>query len=154
MSMVYATLTLYSWSLLQLTLNLVSARGRIGAGQAPIAMPEDTAESEFTASSSSESLDKPEPKKSSVDAEVLSVLVTLCMQDAPFFILRMYCIVEFKISSYLFLFFTFKNGILLTLQIYRLISIVLESDKLKRMKLKTLQLERDKEHVTSDDVFI
>lgn len=60
--------------------------------------------------------------------ELFNVMITLMMQDCPFFILRSVCVFKFDVVSYLFLFFTFKNGILFSLQIYRIIAICTDSD--------------------------
>lgn len=111
---VYATLSIYSWSLFQFTLNLVAARGR----------PNIT----ITGEMSSAKLENETKTKNALNNELINVLITLCMQDLPFFILRTYCVFKFKIVSYLFLFFLFKNSIIFSLQFYRLIAILMDKD--------------------------
>jgi hypothetical protein len=69
-----------------------------------------------------------EEKKNYMHSELRIVIVTLIMQDCPFFILRSVCVFKFNVVSYLFLFFTFKNGILFSLQIYRIIAICTDND--------------------------
>ena len=64
----------------------------------------------------------------SMHNELFNVMITLMMQDCPFFILRSVCVFKFDVVSYLFLFFTFKNGILFSLQIYRIIAICTDND--------------------------
>jgi len=64
----------------------------------------------------------------SMHNELYNVMITLMMQDCPFFILRSVCVFKFDVVSYLFLFFTFKNGILFSLQIYRIIAICTDND--------------------------
>jgi hypothetical protein len=146
MPMVYATLSIYSWSLFQFTLNLVVNRGRnMGAGNGNTASSPSQpniqiidasglggidlarADSEDPDTSSMDSTKK-KRKKSPLDSELLNVIITLLMQDGPFFILRLFCIFKFDIKSYLFLFFTFKNGILFSLQIYRIVAILTDEN--------------------------
>ena len=131
--MVYATLSIYSWSLFQFTLNLVVNRGR-NMGTTGVQNRQNERELAeamvaAVAPNTSTSPDKPKRRKSRFDSELLNVMITLIMQDGPFFILRMFCIFKFDIASYLFLFFTFKNGILFSLQIYRIIAIRTDNHK-------------------------
>lgn len=51
-----------------------------------------------------------------------------CNARFSIFILRTICVFKFNVVSYLFLFFTFKNGILFSLQIYRIIAICTDKD--------------------------
>jgi len=54
-----------------------------------------------------------------VHGEVFSILVTLLMQDGPFFILRFYLIIRYSVASELHIFFTCKNAIVSVLLVYR-----------------------------------
>ena len=121
--MVYATLTIYSWSLFQFTLNLVVTRGRssgANSGSAGDSLNHSFSENETSVTNEN---GKKKGLSPSVQNEVWNVMITLMMQDFPFFILRTVCVLKFGVASYLFLFFTFKNGILFSLQIYRIIAI-------------------------------
>jgi hypothetical protein len=120
--MVYTTLSIYSWSLFQFTLNMVASK------------KSDKARSNSTDQSKEVDLVNPstfssnktqlqDEKKTYMHNELRIVIITLIMQDGPFFILRSLCVFKFNVVSYLFLFFTFKNGILFSLQIYRIIAI-------------------------------
>ncbi|XP_033100334.1 transmembrane protein 26-like isoform X2 [Anneissia japonica] len=52
--------------------------------------------------------------------EVWSILVTVCMQDGPFLLVRIYLIIFRKVFNQLLLFFAFKNLLVIFLQCYRL----------------------------------
>ena len=112
MNMVYAALTIYSWSLYQFTLNLVVLRR---TSDSETLLDVQTAKTRYNNSKS-------------MHNELWNVLITLIMQDCPFFILRIICVVRFNVFNYSFLFFTFKNAILFALQIYRIIAIVTDKD--------------------------
>ena len=53
--------------------------------------------------------------------EVLIILSSVCLQDAPFLAVRLYIIIKNQTLSYTILFFTLKNALVLTLQAYRFI---------------------------------
>lgn len=115
MTMVYTALTMYSWSLYQFTLNLVVTRGRYLG-------------SSTTSVGGGNIIKARLNNRLQIHNEFLNVIITLLMQDCPFFILRLICVFKFNIFSYSFLFFTFKNGILFVLQIYRIIAIFTDKD--------------------------
>lgn len=62
-----------------------------------------------------------------LDSEVWSILITLLFQDGPFLALRLTAVIEFNVRTFVTMFFTFKNGIILFLQIYRLSAICSEA---------------------------
>jgi hypothetical protein len=115
MNMVYTALTIYSWSLYQFTLNLVGGLSRTSDSSSELALNVKTSNKRYN-------------NRKSIHNELWSVLITLVMQDCPFFILRIICVVRFNVFNYSFLFFTFKNGILFAIQIYRIIAIVTDKD--------------------------
>jgi len=134
--MVYCTLSIYSWSLFQFTLNLVVTRGRSAGSLGSLT---NSSKSNINASTTSvNNIDKAKTSaiamsnkkkhNKAIHSELWNVMITLAMQDFPFFILRTVCVFKFDIVSYLFLFFTFKNGILFSLQIYRIIAICTDKD--------------------------
>ena len=126
--MVFSTLSIYSWSLFQFTLNLVVTRGRSSGSASSIKSSKSSA-TVITNSSGKVIGDKKRSDNSeSIHNELWNVMITLMMQDCPFFILRSVCVFKFNVVSYLFLFFTFKNGILFSLQIYRIIAICTDND--------------------------
>ena len=62
-----------------------------------------------------------------LDSEVWSILITLIFQDGPFLALRLTAVIEFNVRTFVTMFFTFKNAIILFLQIYRLSAICSEA---------------------------
>lgn len=62
-------------------------------------------------------------------SELWSILVTVSLQDGPFFAVRLTAIFVYRVRSFLMYFFTFKNFLILLLQTYRIISICLEKDE-------------------------
>jgi hypothetical protein len=138
--MVYITLIIYSWSLIQFTLNLVVTRSKIvnfdddivsfeeNNGSFELKLPADKQLSrDERLKIHQEEVARMQNKKMIHD-EIWNVVTTLIMQDFPFFCLRSICVLYFNVVSYLFLFFTFKNGILFSLQVYRIISILTDDD--------------------------
>ena len=142
MTMVYFTLAIFSWSLFQFSLNLVVTRGRSFVGIADDMIDEldsdDTKEkSEFSGTSK---LSKISIKKGLLsmqpfkflrfdllDSEIWSILVTLIFQDGPFLGLRLAAVFRFNVRTFVTMFFTCKNAIILFLQIYRLSAICSEN---------------------------
>ncbi len=61
-------------------------------------------------------------------SEIWSILVTLALQDGPFFAVRLVAIIVYHVRSFLTYFFTFKNFLILILQTYRIAAICLEKD--------------------------
>ena len=115
MNMVYTALTIYSWSLYQFTLNLVGGLSRVSDSNTDLVQNAKTSNKRYN-------------NRKSIHNELWNVLITLVMQDCPFFILRIICVVQFNVFNYSFLFFTFKNGILFAIQIYRIIAILTDKD--------------------------
>ncbi|CAF0885400.1 unnamed protein product [Adineta ricciae] len=84
-------------------------------------------------------------------SEIWSILVTLSLQDGPFFAVRLVAIFVYRVRSFLTYFFTFKNFLILLFQTYRITSICLERDQeeeefeekmdtIRRMSLAASQL--------------
>ncbi|CAF4115539.1 unnamed protein product [Rotaria magnacalcarata] len=85
-------------------------------------------------------------------SEIWSILVTLSLQDGPFFAVRLVAIIVYRVRSFLTYFFTFKNFLILIFQLYRIVSICLETDEhekefeekvdtIRRMSMAVTQLE-------------
>ena len=62
-------------------------------------------------------------------SEIWSILVTLSLQDGPFFAVRLIAINIYHVRSFLTYFFTFKNFLILIFQAYRVGAICLEKDE-------------------------
>ncbi|CAF2399756.1 unnamed protein product [Rotaria sp. Silwood2] len=84
-------------------------------------------------------------------SEMWSILVTLSLQDGPFFAVRLIAINVYHVRSFLTYFFTFKNFLILILQTYRIAAICFEKDeyeqefqqkvnKMKHMSMAAAQL--------------
>ncbi|ESO90479.1 hypothetical protein LOTGIDRAFT_95581, partial [Lottia gigantea] len=58
--------------------------------------------------------------KSCCPTEVISIMISVMLQDGPFLVLRMLLIFRYNVISYTNLFFTSKNSLVLILQFYRL----------------------------------
>ena len=75
-------------------------------------------------------------------SEVWSILVTVLLQDGPFFAVRLTAIFVYRVRSFFTYFFTFKNFLILILQSYRIVSICFEKDEQEQEfeeKLTTLR---------------
>jgi hypothetical protein len=84
-------------------------------------------------------------------SEIWSILVTLSLQDGPFFAVRLIAISVYHVRSFLTYFFTVKNFLILVFQTYRIAAICAENDEheqefqekvntMKRMSLAATQL--------------
>ncbi|CAF1950830.1 unnamed protein product [Rotaria magnacalcarata] len=62
-------------------------------------------------------------------SELWSILVTLTLQDGPFFAVRLIAIIVYHVRSFLTYFFTFKNFLILVFQSYRIAAICFEKDE-------------------------
>ena len=81
-----------------------------------------------------------------VESEVWSIAVSLFMQDGPFVVVRLLAIFYWKITTYTNYFFTAKNALVLSLQIYRLIAVYSEHQKF-------IQEEKEKKKRTMIKLF-
>ena len=80
-----------------------------------------------------------------METEMWGIFVSLVMQDGPFVVMRLIALVAFRIITYTNYFFTAKNALILTLQVYRMIAIYGEHRKRKKERerdRKILQLSK------------
>jgi hypothetical protein len=143
MPMIYATLTVFSWSLFQFSLNLVVTRGRSFQGVVTEDIDDDMSyntfgQSQFSNKYSIESKNKAWSKFffffdcskfDFLNNEIWSILVTLVFQDGPFLAIRLAAVINFNVRTFSTMFYTCKNAIILFLQIYRLVAIYNESEE-------------------------
>ena len=61
-----------------------------------------------------------------LETEVWGICVSVFMQDGPFLALRLIAIFMYNVVTYTNYFFTAKNGLVLALQLYRVISLCIE----------------------------
>ena len=71
--------------------------------------------------------------------DVWDVLLNIILQDAPFFVFRLLLITYYKIISYMNIFFTCKNTLVITLQFYRLMLVQLEKREALAKEAKMLE---------------
>ena len=116
----YATLIIWSVSLLQFALVLTSAKGsrkiRLGTQRYFKTNPN---------------------QKSLFGIEIISLWVSIVLMDGPYFCLRLYAMVEFQVLSYGIVFFTCKNALMLVLLFYRMCIIC--------VKLRSREKRKEKE---------
>lgn len=61
--------------------------------------------------------------------DVCSIILNITLQDGPFLVFRLLLILHYKIISYMNIFFTCKNTLVILLQIYRLYVVYTEGNK-------------------------
>lgn len=61
------------------------------------------------------------------DIDIWAIIVASCLQDIPFFLCRLYLIINYKLVTYTTIFFLSKNALIIALQFYR--AIVLFNDR-------------------------
>lgn len=151
-TMSYFTLAIFSWSLFQFSLNLVVTRGRsfqsVAVDGSDQEMDEYTDEENYDGTTNKSlkevlnatavaNLNKKEKtfcfvtkclRLDLLDSEIWSILITLIFQDGPFLALRLTAVIKFDVRTFVTMFFTCKNAIILFLQFYRLSAICSESD--------------------------
>ena len=110
----YVVLGVWSFSLLQFTIVLTATRAR---------KPRVAHVSPETA------VVKARNTKQCIfwETEIWAIFTTVIMQDAPFLSVRLYSMIYHKIFNYTVLFFTCKNALIVSLQIYR-IAVILAED--------------------------
>lgn len=107
LELVYAILALWTWSMLQFPLD-ITVQQREDAEVPGHHTP----------------LWKAQLYKYSAD--LWNISISIFIQDGPFLVFRLFLMLSQKIYHQMLLFFTIKNSLVLTLQIYRLVVIYLE----------------------------
>nr|XP_023026019.1 uncharacterized protein LOC111514022 [Leptinotarsa decemlineata] len=108
--LVFLTLGIWSWSLMQFTVVLTATKSR-----------------KSRLATTSSTVDRSENR--SID--VCSILLNIILQDAPFLVFRLLLITHYQIITYMNIFFTCKNTLVILLQIYRLYVVYSEPNKEK-----------------------
>ena len=93
-------LTIWSWSLLQFTILLTPSKNPPKRAQNPTKLQR--------------------AKEICCSIDVWEVLINIILQDAPFFVFRLLLITYYKLISYMNIFFTCKNTLVITLQVSNL----------------------------------
>ncbi|XP_059489086.1 transmembrane protein 26 [Neocloeon triangulifer] len=122
------TLAIWSWSLLQFTVVLTATKS---SRRSRISAPAQT--------SNRRKGKKKRGRKGAAayccSVDVWAIVINILLQDAPFVIFRGLLIGYYRIISYMNIFFTCKNTLVIALQLYRLYVVFAE----KRNKLKKQQ---------------
>ncbi|XP_022215148.2 transmembrane protein 26 [Drosophila obscura] len=114
--LVYLTLGIWSWSLMQFTIVLSATRGRRPRGSGSHQKEEHT--------------DCCQNCCCGID--VWGIVLNVILQDAPFLTFRLLIIFQYKIINYMNVFFTCKNSLVIILQLYRLYVVNAEFWKSRR----------------------
>ncbi|KAJ3660763.1 hypothetical protein Zmor_005197 [Zophobas morio] len=109
--LVLLTLAIWSWSLMQFTVVLTATKSR---------------KSRLTSTGSIINR-----SNSCCTIDVWGIALNITLQDAPFLVFRLLLITHFKIISYMNVFFTCKNTLVILLQLYRLYVVHSEHRKKK-----------------------
>ncbi|XP_018577417.1 transmembrane protein 26 [Anoplophora glabripennis] len=107
--LVLLTLAIWSWSLMQFTVVLTATKSR---------------KSRLTTAGSTI-----KRSESCCTIDVWGIALNITLQDAPFLAFRLLLITHFQIISYMNVFFTCKNTLVILLQIYRLYVVYSEHHK-------------------------
>ncbi|XP_063702365.1 transmembrane protein 26 [Culicoides brevitarsis] len=116
----FLTLGIWSWSLMQFTIVLSATRSRKPRGTGPAHEEEDD---ECCG-------------KYCCGIDAWGIVLNILLQDAPFLTFRLLIIIHYKIISYMNVFFTCKNTLVILLQLYRLYVVYSENHKHKRRSQK------------------
>ncbi|KAK5645981.1 hypothetical protein RI129_004445 [Pyrocoelia pectoralis] len=98
--LVILTLSIWSWSLMQFTVVLTATKSR---------------KSRMSSTEASKRI-----KSQWCNIDVWGIALNIVLQDAPFLAFRLLLIVHYRIISYMNVFFTCKNTLVIVLQVYRL----------------------------------
>nr|XP_022907038.1 transmembrane protein 26 [Onthophagus taurus] len=128
--LVLLTLSIWSWSLLQFTVVLTATKSR---------------KSRLTTASSINT------NNYCCGIDVCGIVINITLQDAPFLVFRLLLITHFNIISYMNIFFTCKNTLVIILQLYRLQVVYSESKKQRKKKRVTEDFELTSISIISKD---
>lgn len=121
--LVLLTLGIWSWSLMQFTVVLTATKSR------------------KSRLSSTGVIVKNTTKSRCCSIDVWGIAINITLQDAPFLVFRLLLITHFKIISYMNVFFTCKNTLVILLQLYRLYVVYSENKKKRKKKRKKNDFE-------------
>uniref|UniRef100_A0A182FNZ4 Uncharacterized protein n=1 Tax=Anopheles albimanus TaxID=7167 RepID=A0A182FNZ4_ANOAL len=123
--LVLLTLSIWSWSLLQFTIVLSATRARKPRGGGT------------QTRGASEADDTSCCNVACCNIDVWGIALNILLQDAPFLTFRLLIIVHYKIITYMNIFFTCKNTLVILLQLYRLYVVHSENRKVAATKQRS-----------------
>lgn len=132
----FATLTVWSVSLLQFTFVLTAAKS-------PKKIRLGTTEDKYHSV---------KEKRATFGIEILSLLISFLLMDGPYCALRLYAIIVYKVVSYGIIFFTCKNILMLVLLLYRLFIICIKFRNRGREKKEALREIAHRKHAHRQNV--
>ncbi|XP_037322037.2 transmembrane protein 26-like [Pungitius pungitius] len=106
--LVYIILAVWTWSMLQFPLNVAALNSK------------------------PDSDGKEGPSEVSLCANIWSILVALFIQDVPFLVVRLTVMTYFHVFHQMLVFFTIKNSLVVTLNLYRLVVLCMDSRRRAR----------------------
>ncbi|XP_077998823.1 transmembrane protein 26-like [Glandiceps talaboti] len=154
--LIYTTLTLWTWSLMQFTLVVtvtMARKTRLATSQAPDPEvqtkkllkllriprlnrkvdpmdPNLSREPEpgliIPVRPEDEEYEDLSPKCACLENDVWGIVVTLLLQDGPFLLFRLILIIKYSVVTHMNIFFTIKNILIIILQVYRLVVLHIE----------------------------
>ncbi|MPC37441.1 transmembrane protein 26-like [Portunus trituberculatus] len=144
--LIYATLAIWSWSLLQFTLVLSATHSPKLRPSINFPPPQEVTMlgSDLTTGPRMRRGTKTTCSYNLImylDMDILAILTTVLMQDGPFFLLRMTLIFGYKVVSHLNIFFTCKNTLIVSLQLYRLFVLCSQKRIINRKRKELLDEE-------------
>ncbi|XP_072018184.1 transmembrane protein 26-like [Amphiura filiformis] len=104
LSLIIVVLTIWTWSVSQFTMVQWSVAGS------------EPPRGDIEAGSRTK---KPSRANGCCESELWSLILTVLLQDGPFFTMRLYVMLKFQIINQLMLFFVIKNALVIGIQFYR-----------------------------------
>lgn len=115
LELTYIILGMWTGSLLQFTLVLTATKARKMRGGAESSLDDD-----YEAAARNRQIDP----SCCCDLDIWAIMTSLVLQDGPFLCLRLLLIFHYHIFSYMNIFFSCKNTLLVLLQFYRLFVVI------------------------------
>ncbi len=144
LSVTYLILAIWSWSLIQFTI-VQASNTKARRRNAPRDSIPDVQEEVHLIVHADETERKTEDfvtfwKWFFTNLDVFGIMLSSSLQDGPFLCIRLYLLIEHNVVSYMMIFFTCKNTLVLLLQWYRL--AVLVSERLRQTRNELIAINQ------------
>ncbi|KAL7293276.1 hypothetical protein TKK_0013053 [Trichogramma kaykai] len=126
--LVYLTLGIWAWSLMQFTVVLTATKSR----KSRLSSSSSSSGGATSRKKRQQRQVASEDQTSCCSIDVWAIAINMLLQDGPFLAFRLTLIVHFKIVSYMNIFFTCKNTLVILLQLYRLYVVQSETRARRR----------------------